>query len=362
MNDLEKSSAFLFYNDETGKISVQVILGNETVWATQNGMSEIFGIDRTGITKHIKNIFEERELPEEGNVQFLHVANSDKPVAFYSLDVIIAVGYRVNSFKATRFRQWATRILKEYLIKGFVLDDERLKQGNNLFNKDYFKELLERIREIRASEKLFYEKVREIYATSVDYDKSDPVTVKFFSTVQNKLEFAIVGKTSAEIIKDRANAQLPYMNLKTWKNAKKEGDIQKCDVTVAKNYLNDDELRKLNTLVNMFLDYAELQAERNRLMKMNDWQEKLDAFLKFNEYAVLDNAGKVRKDLADKFAGNEYIKYKVLKDKRSSAEFGKVISDIRATGQLPKEIKVGKGEPDFNTQLKGLLNTPPPKK
>lgn len=363
MNEIENSSSFLFYNDDTGKVSVQIIIGNETVWTTQNGMAEIFNTDRTGISRHIKNIFEEGEVSEESNMQKMHVANSDKPVAFYSLDVIVSVGYRVNSHKATKFRQWATRILKEYLIKGFVLDDERLKQGNNLFNKDYFNELLDRIRAIRASEKMFYEKVKEIYSTSVDYDKSDPLTIKFFSTVQNKLEYAIVGMTSAEIIKSRANSSLPYMNLKTWKDINKDGDVKKGDVTIGKNYLQEDELKKLNALVAMFLDHAEHQASRGKLMRMNDWVEKLNQFLKFNEYPVLDNAGKISKDRADKFAEDEFAKYKVLRDNKSSAEFGKIISQINSNGSLPSEINIEKSEnPTFDQQLKSLINTPPPNK
>lgn len=369
MNEVEHTSSFLFYNDEAGKLSVQVIIGNETVWITQRGMSDIFDVEANTITYHIGEIYKSNELQEDSTTRKIRVVQKEgnrdvnRNIDFYNLDVIIAVGYRVNSFKATRFRQWATRILKDYLIKGFVLDDERLKQGNNLFNKDYFKDLLDRVRDIRASEKMFYEKVKEVYATSVDYDKDDPLTVKFFSTVQNKLEFAIVGKTSAEIIKERANSILPYMNLKTWKNAKKEGDIQKSDVTVAKNYLNPDELRKLNGLVNMFLDYAESQAERNKLMKMNDWSNKLDQFLNFNEYPVLDNAGKMRKDIADKFAQDEYYKYKVLRDNRNAAEFGMVINSIKETGHLPDEFEIKKNEiTDFDTQLKGLLSVPPPKK
>ena len=368
MNEVEHTSSFLFYNDEAGKLSVQVIIGNETVWITQRGMSDIFDVEANTITYHIGEIYKSNELQEDSTTRKIRVVQKEgnrdvnRNIDFYNLDVIIAVGYRVN-FKATRFRQWATRILKDYLIKGFVLDDERLKQGNNLFNKDYFKDLLDRVRDIRASEKMFYEKVKEVYATSVDYDKDDPLTVKFFSTVQNKLEFAIVGKTSAEIIKERANSILPYMNLKTWKNAKKEGDIQKSDVTVAKNYLNPDELRKLNGLVNMFLDYAESQAERNKLMKMNDWSNKLDQFLNFNEYPVLDNAGKMRKDIADKFAQDEYYKYKVLRDNRNAAEFGMVINSIKETGHLPDEFEIKKNEiTDFDTQLKGLLSVPPPKK
>ena len=285
MEDLEKTSDFLFYNSEDGSIKVQVIVGQDTVWTTQKGMAEIFSVEVPAISKHTTNVVSEGELTDstiskmeivqmEGNREVKRV------VEFYNLDMIIAVGYRVNSYNATKFRIWATRVLKEYLIKGFALDDERLKQGNNLFNKDFFKELLQRIREIRASEKMFYEKVRDIYATSVDYDKNAPETIAFFQKAENKLEYAIVGKTSAEIIKARANAGLPHMNLKTWKNAKKDGDIQKADVTVAKNYLEEKELQELNTLVNMFLDYAELQAERNRLMKMQNWIDRVDAFLK----------------------------------------------------------------------------------
>ncbi|MES2701014.1 MAG: RhuM family protein [Bacteroidota bacterium] len=194
MNQVIKESDFLLYWGEDGKTHAQVILGDETVWISQSALAGVFGIDRTGIGRHINNVLQEGELDEKSNVQFLHVANSDKPVGFYSLDMIIAVGYRINSYKATRFRQWATRILKEYLVKGFVLDDERLKQGNRLFGKDYFRELLERIREIRTSERMFYEKITDLYATSVDYDKNDPVTHRFFAKVQNKLEFAIVGK------------------------------------------------------------------------------------------------------------------------------------------------------------------------
>lgn len=368
MEDLEKTSDFLFYNSEDGSIKVQVIVGQDTVWTTQKGMAEIFNVEVPAISKHTTNVVSEGELTDatiskmeivqmEGNREVKRV------VEFYNLDMIIAVGYRVNSYNATKFRIWATRVLKEYLIKGFALDDERLKQGNNLFNKDFFKELLQRIREIRASEKMFYEKVRDIYATSVDYDKNAPETIAFFQKVQNKLEYAIVGKTSAEIIKARANAGLPHMNLKTWKNAKKDGDIQKADVTVAKNYLEEKELQELNTLVNMFLDYAELQAERNRLMKMQNWIDRVDAFLRFNEYKVLDNAGSIRKDVADKFAEGEYAKYKVLKDKDFNKDFDKIAAQIRNTNTLPKEITITeKKESDFDRKLKGLLSVPPPKK
>lgn len=369
MSDLEQTSAFLFYNDEHGKISIQVVIGEETVWMSVKGIAELFDIDRSGILKHIQNVYETAELEEKATcakiAQVQKEGNRDvnRVVDFYNLDMIIAVGYRVNSFKATRFRQWATRILKEYLVKGFVLDDERLKQGNNLFNKDYFKDLLERIREIRASEKMFYEKVKEIYATSVDYDKDDPTTAKFFSTVQNKLEFAVVGMTSPEIIKGRANAKLPHMNLKVWKNSKKDGDIQKSDVTVAKNYLEEEEIKMLNLLVSAFLDYAEIQAQKTTLIKMSEWLNRLDAFLKFYDYPVLNNAGKVSKDVANKHAETEYSKYKVLRDNKSSTEFGKVVSAIKSTGHLPEELKIEPQElSTFDKQLKGMLATPPPDK
>nr|MCU0321051.1 virulence RhuM family protein [Chitinophagaceae bacterium] len=317
MIDIENKGLFLFYNGSDGKIKAQVIIGVETVWVSQKGMAEIFGVDRTVITKHLRNIFDENELDEDSVcAKIAHTADDGKKyqTLFYNLDAIIAVGYRANSYKATQFRIWSNKITKEYLIKGFALDDERLKQGNRLFGKDYFKELLERVREIRASERMFYEKITDLYATSIDYDKNNPETHRFFAKVQNKLEFAIVGKTSAEIVKSRADSSMPNMGLKTWKNAGRNGKVQKSDVTIAKNYLNQDELRKLNTLVNMYLDYAELQIERNRLMTMDDWSNRLDAFLKFNEYEDLDGAGKMRKDIADNYAESEYIKYRVIQD------------------------------------------------
>lgn len=367
MKELDTTSDFLFYQDGSGKISVQVIIGEQTVWATQKGISDIFDTSRENITMHLNNIFKDSELNQDTVCkEILHTATDNKKynTRFYSLDAIIAVGYRVNSYKATKFRQWATKILNEYLIKGFALDDERLKQGNNLFNKDFFKELLERIKSIRASEKMFYEKVKELYATSVDYDKNDPATATFFSTVQNKLEYAVIGKTSAEIIKDRANAELPNMNLKTWKNVGKEGRIQKSDVTVAKNYLEEPELRTLNSLVNMFLEYAELQAEKNKLMKMKDWIDRLDRFLLFNEYDVLKNVGKMQKDVADKFAEGEYSKYKVIQDRNFNNDFNKVVSQIRSTNTIPIEITISekKNMNDFDQYLKGLLKVPPPNK
>lgn len=368
MIDIHNKVSFLLYSGNDGKINAHVILGSETVWLSQKGMADVFGVQRPAITKHLQNIFSEGELNEKSVSSILeHTADDGKnyKTAFYNLDAIIAVGYRVNSYKATQFRIWATKILKEYLVKGFALDDERLKQGNKLFGKDYFKELLERIREIRASERMFYEKITDLYATAVDYDKNDPQTHTFFAKVQNKLEFAIVGKTSAEIIRTRADAKMPYMGLKTWKNSKKEGKVQKCDVTVAKNYLDEGELRKLNVLVNMYLDYAELQAERNKIMTMKDWANKLDAFLKFNEYQILTDAGKISKTVANTFAENEYLKFRVIQDKEYKSDFNKYIDRIKQTNSLPTEkemiIEETKSEPEssFNQTLKALLSVPP---
>lgn len=340
-NNLDNLSNFIFYQTDDGKISVQVFVDNEseTIWASQKAMSEIFDINVSGITKHLKNIFEENELSETGNVQKLHIANSTKPVNFYSLDVIISVGYRINSYKATQFRRWATSILKEYLIKGFVLDEERLKQGNQLFGKDYFAELLERIREIRASERLFYQKITDIYATSVDYDLQSPITKEFYATVQNKLHWAIHNHTAAELIKLRASANKPNMGLTSWKNEKKGGKILKTDVSVAKNYLNEEELGELNRVVTMYLDFAENMAKRQKEMKMVDWIARLDSFLSFNEYDVLKDSGKVSATIAKRLAENEYEKFRIIQDKEYKSDFDKVIEKIRVTGNVSEKAE-----------------------
>lgn len=256
---------------------------------------------------------------------------------FYNLDVILAVGYRVNSYKATKFRQWSSRILTEYLVKGFVLDDERLKQGNKLFGKDHFKELLERVREIRASERMFYEKITDLYALSEDYDKLDPETKQFFKKVQAKLEFAITGKTPAEIIKTRVNSGLPNMGLMHWKNAKRDGKIMLTDVKIAKNYLTRDELKSLNTLVSAFLDHAEMLYDKQKIMKMSDWSQRLDKFLEFNEYKVLKDGGSIRKDLADSFAEREFNKFRVYQDKEYKSDFNRFLDGVSTGQNLPKE-------------------------
>ncbi len=340
--DINNTGDFLFYQSKDGNISVQIIIGDETVWTTQKGMGEIFGVQSNNITYHLNEIYKNEELTEDATTQKIRVVQKEgnrdvsRELDFYNLDAILSVGYRVSSPQATQFRIWANKVLKEYLIKGFALDDERLKQGKQMYGKDYFDELLQRIREIRASERRFYQKVTDLYALSVDYNPSSPVTKAFFAEVQNKLEFAITHFTAAEIIKQRANADMPSMGLQTWSNAP-HGKILRKDVTVAKNFLKEDEINELNRIVNMYLDYAENQAQRNKLMKMNDWIVKLDAFLQFNEYDVLKNAGKIRKQVADDFAGKEFDKFRVIQDREYQSDFDKVVISIKATGQLPKD-------------------------
>lgn len=353
-----ETNDFLFYQGNDGDIRVQVIIGNETVWTTQSGMSEIFNTTKQTISYHLGNIFKEGELGEGSVVKEILTTASDGKkynTQFYNLDAIIAVGYRVNSYEATQFRIWASRVLKEYLIKGFALDDERLKQGKTMFGKDYFQELVERIREIRASERRFYQKITDIYAQcSIDYDKESPITQTFFATVQNKLEFAITHNTAAEIIKKRANHKLPNMGLTSWKNEAKGGKILKSDVSVAKNYLTEAEIKELNRIVNMYLDYAENMAERNKGMKMKDWADKLDSFLKFNEYNLLHDAGKMKKWVADSFAEKEYMKFRIKQDKEYESDFDKFAKSIRDNSKItPKEPLS-----DFNKKLKKALDNP----
>jgi hypothetical protein len=337
MDNQDNYANFIFYQSENGNTNIQVILDGETetIWVTQKSMAEIFDVDQSGIARHLKNIFDEGELIESSNMQKLHTATSTKPVNFYNLDVIISVGYRVNSYKATQFRKWATSILKEYMIKGFALDDDRLKQGNKIFGKDYFAELLERIREIRSSERLFYQKITDIYATSIDYDPHSTITNEFYATVQNKLHWAIHNHTAAELIKLRANSKSRNMGLTSWKNEKKGGKILKSDVTVAKNYLSQEEIRNLNRVVTMYLDFAENMAERNREMKMVDWISKLDAFLQFNEYSILKDSGKVSASIAKKTAESEYEKFRVIQDIEYRSDFDKVVDEIKTTGKIP---------------------------
>ena len=318
---------FLFYNTEDGKTRVRLLVDGHTCWMTQLQIAELFDTSKQNVSLHIQNIYDDSELPEEATVKdYLTVQTEgerqvSRPLKHYNLEMILAIGYRVRSPRGTQFRRWATETLHEFLVKGFVLDDERLKSAEVTFGKDYFDELLERIRDIRASERRFYQKLTDIYATSSDYDSHLPETQTFFSTVQNKLEWAITGKTAAELIQDRANAERTNMGLTTWKNTP-DGAIRKGDVTVAKNYLSQDEISELNRIVTMYLDYAEDQASRQQATTMNQWTDKLDSFLQFNDRDVLSHSGSIKKSVADKFAKQHYetfvIRRRTLSDKTNS--------------------------------------------
>lgn len=326
-------SQFLFYASDSGKLKIQVVLSDETVWASQKGMAEIFGVDVRTVSEHLQNIFKSGELNESATIRkFRIVADNggEYNVNFYNLDAVISVGYRVNSYQATQFRKWATSILKEYLIKGFTLDDERLKQANQLFNQDYFDELLERIREIRASERRFYQKITDIYSQcSVDYDKNAPITLQFYAHVQDKLHYAIHHHTSAELVRLRADADKLNMGLTSWATSKKGGKIARTDIKVGKNYLTHEELNELNRLVSMFLDFAENFARRKTVLTMQDWVKKLDDFLIFNSYEVLTGFGKTRRESAEQHALKEFEKYRVTQDKAYESDFDKIVDQIK---------------------------------
>lgn len=330
------SSEVILYTTPKGAIKIEILFENETFWLTQKKLAELFSVEVNTINYHLKEIFKTKELEENSVIRKIRItANDGKKYItnFYNLDAIIAVGYRVNSYSATQFRIWATNTLKEFIIKGFVLDSERLKQGKN-FGEDYFDELLEKIREIRASERRFYQKITDIYAQgSIDYDPKAPQTQLFYQTVQNKLHWAITGYTASEIISKRANANLPNMGLTSWKNAPK-GKILKSDINIAKNYLTEKELKDLEEIVSMYLDYAENQAKRKILMKMNDWIQKLDSFLSFNEYGVLKDAGKVSAEVAKQLALKEYSKFSIIQDKTYISDFDLLIKESESSNQL----------------------------
>ena len=329
MND-RSSSDIILYSSPEGTIRVEVLYAGETFWLSQKRMAELFGVEVPAVSKHLKNIFETAELQEDSVVSKMETTAADGKnytTAFYNLDAIIAVGYRVNSRQATQFRIWATKTLREFIVKGFVLDDERLKQGKR-FGKDYFDELLERIREIRASERRFYQKITDIYEQcSIDYDKEAEITQTFFKTVQNKLHWAITGKTAAEIIAERARAMEPNMGLQTWKNAP-QGKVLKSDVSIAKNYLIEKEIKELERVVTMYLDYAENQAARQIPMKMADWVQRIDAFLQFNEYKILKDAGKVSHDIAKRLAEEEFEKFRVIQDRTFESDFDAAVKKV----------------------------------
>jgi len=324
---------FLLYKAPNGAVNVTVFFQGETVWLTQKTLAELFGVGVPAIAKHLKNIFGSGELVEEAVLSILETTAADGKnyqTRYYNLDAIIAVGYRVNSFQATQFRIWATRTLKEFITKGFALDDERLKQGTKVFGKDYFDELLERIREIRASERRFYQKITDIYALSVDYDKDAPVTKTFFAAVQNKLHWAITGKTAAETIHSLADATKPHMGLTSWKQAP-HGNVLKSDVTVAKNYLNEAHIRELNRIVSAYLDLAETRAERGILMKMVDWAKFLDSFLELASYPILEEKGRVTALEAKLKAEQEYEVFRQRQDAEYVSDFDREVQ--RLTGK-----------------------------
>jgi hypothetical protein len=307
-NDLIPSGgSIVLYTTGDGKGKIEVRLENDTVWLTQGAMAELYQTTKQNISLHLKNIFSEKELQENSVVkEYLTTASDGKSyrVKSYNLESILAVGYRVRSPRGTQFRKWATERLNEYLVKGFTMDDERLKSGKNI-GSDYFDELLERIQDIRSSEKRFYQKIRDIFKLAVDYNPEAEETQEFFKIVQNKLHFAVSGKTAAELIAERADANKNNMGLTSWKGDK----VRKADVTIAKNYLNEEEMASLNRIVTMYLDYAEDQAKRHKQVFMRDWREKLDAFLKFNERDILNNAGRIAKELAEILAVEQYNTY-----------------------------------------------------
>ena len=320
----------VLYQVEDTNICVNVVFKDETFWMTQKAMAELFDVNVPAISKHLSNIFEEGELFKEATVSKMEIVQREgnrkvkREPEFSNLDAIIAVGYRVNSKKATRFRQWATKTLKDYITKGFVLNDDMLKNGKP-FGKDYFDELLERIREIRASERRAYQKITDVFEQcSYDYDKNSDITKAFYAFVQNKLHFAVTGKTAAELVYERVNAEKPAMGLTTWKDAP-DGKILKRDISVAKNYLNEKELSRLNRLVTMFIDYAELMAEDEVLMSMQDWVEQTNQFLRNNRREVLEGKGKVSHDMAMKKAEKEYEIFRVKQDQEYVSEFDREV-------------------------------------
>jgi hypothetical protein len=330
-------SEVLLYTTPNGKVKVEMYLQNETIWLTQQKIADLFGVQRPAITKHLKHIFETGELKEELVSSILehttqHGAIQGKTqetkTRYYNLDAIISVGYRVNSSQATAFRIWATERLKEYIIKGFTMDDERLKNPDNIFGKDYFEEQLARIRDIRSSERRFYQKITDIYSQcSADYSPDSDITKKFFASVQNKLHWAITGQTAAELIASRADSTKDNMGLTTWGNAPK-GKIRKTDVGIAKNYLNENELTALNRIVSMYLDYAENQANKGIVMYMKDWIKKLDAFLQFNEEAVLKHSGTVTHEIALALAEKEYEKFNLIQNQLYESDFDRIVKEL----------------------------------
>lgn len=332
---MKNQSEIILYKTEDGAVKIDTIFQNETIWLNQNSMAELFGVNVPAISKHLKNIFEEGELQKEATLSKMETVQNEggrqikRNKEFYNLDAIIAVGYRVNSKRATQFRIWATAILKEYIIKGFAMDDERLKQSERW---DYFDEWLERIRDIRASEKRFYQKIRDIYTTAIDYDKNSEAAQLFFKKVQNKMLWATTGKTAAELIESRSNPDKPNMGLTAWRGS----IVRKYDVSIAKNHLKEEEIKDLNEIVTMYLDYAERQARKRRTVTMAEWSDKLDAFLKQNEEEILTHSGTVKAEVAKKIAEERYDEFE---KKRKIAEAKKADEeDLKELEEMEKRL------------------------
>lgn len=333
------TAEFLVFTRQADEDGIEVRVADDTVWLTQKLIAALFDVSVPTVSEHLSNIYRQGELAKRGTIRKFRTVQQEggrqvgRDVDFYNLDAIISVGYRVNSVRATQFRQWATGVLRDFAIRGYVLDKERLKNGA-LFSKEYFENLLVEIREIRASERRFYQKITDIYATAMDYRPEAVITKDFFATVQNRLHFAIHGHTAAELIVKRADSSKEHMGLTTWKNAP-NGKILKPDVAVAKNYLTEKEIRALDRIVTMYLDYAEDQAERKIPMTMEDWAKKLNAFLKFNERQILDNPGKITREIAKAFAESEFEKYRVVQDRLYESDFDRAVKSLES-GRKPK--------------------------
>ena len=337
MINIENIKDLIIYQSQNNQnISVEVLYNEEDFWLTQKSMGELFGVEVNTINYHLKEIFKTKELYEEAVIRKIRITASDGKkynTNFYSLDAIIAVGYRVNSKEATDFRIWATKTLKEYIKKGFVINSEFMKNGPK-FGKDYFDELLVKIKEIRASERRFYQKITDIYKEcSFDYDKDSKTTQEFYKNVQNKLHFAIIGMTAPEIIYNRVNSSKENMGLTSWKNAP-DGKILETDVTVAKNYLSQEEITELNNLVSMYLDYAERQVKLGKIISMEEWKDKLELFLKLNEYNILKDNGKIKREIADKLALDEYKKYRIVQDQKYISDFDELIQETKKINNI----------------------------
>ncbi len=332
------TAEFLIFTGQAGEQSIEARYEDETLWLSQKLMAELFGVDVRTVSEHLKNIFASHELAAEAVIRKFRITASDGKnyqTQFYNLDAIISVGYRVNSIRATQFRQWATGVLREFAIKGYVLDRQRMENGSFL-GEDYFERLLAEIREIRLSERRFYQKVTDIYATSVDYNKDAPTTKTFFAKVQNKLHYAIHGHTAAELVHKRADSSKPHMGLTSWANAP-EGKILKTDVAVAKNYLTRDELDSLGRIVNAYLELAEDRARRKIPMSMEDWSKRLDAFLEFDEREVLQSSGKFSAKLAQTHAESEFEKYRIVQDRLFESDFDNAVKKLVASEPNTKD-------------------------